>query len=46
MGLLVWRAARARQGRAPMSPHERTLALWPAAFPVLDLERTHLADAG
>ena len=32
LGLLAWRAARAWHGREPMSPHERTLALWPAAY--------------
>ena len=30
--LLAWRAARAWHGREPLSPHERTLALWPAAY--------------
>ena len=32
LGLLVWRAARAWHGREGLSPHERTLALWPAAY--------------
>jgi hypothetical protein len=32
LGLLVWRAARAWHGREIMTPYERTLALWPAAY--------------
>jgi hypothetical protein len=31
-GLLAWRATRAWHGREAMTPHERTLALWPAAY--------------
>jgi hypothetical protein len=30
--LLAWRAVRAWHGFEPMTPHERTLALWPAAY--------------
>jgi hypothetical protein len=30
--LLGWRAARAWHGREAMTPYERTLALWPAAY--------------
>ncbi|HXT01729.1 MAG TPA: hypothetical protein VN915_13730, partial [Elusimicrobiota bacterium] len=32
LALLVWRAARAWAGHETMTPHERTLALWPAAY--------------
>ena len=32
LGLLAWSAARAWHGREALTPHERTLALWPAAY--------------
>ena len=32
LGLLAWRAVRAWNGHEAMRPHERTLALWPAAY--------------
>jgi hypothetical protein len=32
IGLVAWRAVRARYRLAEMSAHERTLALWPAAY--------------
>jgi hypothetical protein len=32
LGLVAWRAARAWHGREAMTPFERTLALWPAAY--------------
>ncbi|MFI5360500.1 MAG: hypothetical protein ACHQ49_00910 [Elusimicrobiota bacterium] len=32
LGLLAWRAARAWHGVERMTPYERTLALWPAAY--------------
>lgn len=32
LGAIAWRAVRARHGLEPMSPHERTLALWPVAY--------------
>ncbi len=32
LGIVAWRAARAWHGREAMTAHERTLALWPAAY--------------
>lgn len=32
LALLVWRAVRAWHGHEPMTAHQRTLALWPAAY--------------
>jgi hypothetical protein len=32
LAVIVWRAARAWHGREEMTAHERTLALWPAAY--------------